>query len=162
MQTLRPLLVRTLLAVFTAYHALAFWHAQYPPAPLADLLGRMYWPSNWSMFTRYTRRHSRIVVQGSFDGQWRRLPMEQWFPMLWDTGYRWERTMVTRSVSLQRAFLWAACERSGGAAEVRFVRYSWPRRLGQMDQRMRRARHQIMRVWPCNRPVPPMGRGTLL
>jgi len=126
--------------------------------PLRALTGDYYWPVNWSMFTGLSKTHTIMEFEGVENGEWVRLPMEEWYPAHWESGYRWERPWVYKWPSLQRPFLAAACQHTD-APYVRIVQRSWNKVLGQAEQPRKKVREKLLRVWECDRPYPmPPGR----
>lgn len=83
------------------------------------------WPATWHMFTARATRQARFTFEGRYGERWLRLPMEEWHPAAWESGYRWVR--ASGSATRLGPFLKAACE-SSGAERTRFVRETWRRR----------------------------------
>ena len=94
------------------------------------------WPATWQMFTRNSAKQESVFFEGRFDLVWVRLPMDEWLPARWESGFRWEA--ASKSPSRLPPFLAFACHHSS-AEEVRMVRYRWPRKLGSSAQFVRDA-----------------------
>lgn len=141
-----------LLALFALYQIAGGIESRYSArGPISAAVGDVFWPINWRMFTTLSRSHSQARFEGLEGGQWVTLPMEQWFPAKWESGYRWERPWVYEYRTLQEPFLVAACERSGLPA-VRMVLRSWNKRLGQREQPVEKPREKLLRTWTCGAP----------
>jgi hypothetical protein len=149
MKRLRELMAWVWLLLFGAYQlAGAHESAQGARGELTAAIGDIFWMVNWRMFTGFSRSHTAILFYG-FDGQtWRELPMEQWYPARWESGYRWERPWVYGSGELIRAFLGAACARSGDQA-TRMVKKTWHKTLGQAEQPDDDAKLTVLGTLPC-------------
>lgn len=89
------------------------------------------WPAIWQMFTLKSDGQENVWYEGRYGTTWVKLPMDEWYPAEWESGYRWERAAWTHERVVP--YLQAACERSG-AQEVRAVRLAWKRRLGSAAQ----------------------------
>jgi hypothetical protein len=83
------------------------------------------------MFTLEAKAQHAVWFEGKFDGVWVRLPMEEWLPAQWESGYRWERAYD--DAARLRPFLTYACDRSGADA-VRVQLHTWMRRNGRATQ----------------------------
>ncbi len=122
------------LALFGAYQAAGFYESrQEARGPLTEAVGDIFWMINWRMFTGYNKTHTQILFMGQEGQTWRELPMETWYPARWESGYRWERPWVYSSGELKRAFLEAACARSGVTA-TKMVKKTWSKTLGSLAQ----------------------------
>jgi hypothetical protein len=126
--------------------------------PIARVTGNIYWPIRWKMFTGLSRTHTVMEFEGWNGAAWELLPMEEWYPAQWESGYRWERTPVYTYRSLQVPFLAAACEHTDDS-RVRLVQRSWNKTLGQREQPRKKVREKVLRVWECDREAPaPRGK----
>jgi hypothetical protein len=103
------------------------------------------WPATWQMFTRKATWQESLTFEGRYGTEWVRLPMEEWLPSRWESGWRWEAAGQKQEM---RPFLVYACEASG-AAEVRVVRHLWKRRLGSADQSERDPRVDVRGAHRC-------------
>ena len=125
------MLARALLVALASYELVCFSDniqmLEHRPLRFADVT----WPMIWQMFTLKSDGQENIWYEGRYGDVWVKLPMAEWFPAAWESGYRWERAASTR----QRVgpYLEAACARSD-ADEVRAVRRVWKRRLGTAAQ----------------------------
>jgi len=146
-----------LLCLFAIYQAAGvyetFQSLSNGREPLRAKFGNIFWPARWQMFTQLSQVQKRVVFEGKMDGKWQKLPMEEWFPEKWESGYRWERPPFYRSAGLQRPFLAAACNESGAQA-TRVILYTWPRVLGTSHQPMNNARRKTLSEWSCDRAAP--------
>lgn len=122
------------LVCFGAYQLAGFYESRDESrGELTAAVGDVFWMINWRMFTGYNKSHTQILFQGLDGETWRDLPMEAWYPARWESGYRWERPWVYSSGELKRAFLEAACQRSGLSA-TRMIKKTWPKTLGSYEQ----------------------------
>ena len=146
------------LAIWTSYHVAGFldqrvWMGDLRPSVV--LGWNVLWPANFHMFTNRSTKHTEPVFEGFFpepDGDqpagWRPLPMAEWYPARWESGYRWERPPVYKYSEASVPFLIAACEKSGALA-TRLVLEKWKARLGRMDQPKRNPTREARRDWDC-------------
>ena len=121
----------------------------------------VFWFARWKMFTGLSTYHTVPEFQGrSIDletqlmSEWVPLPMAEWFPARWESGYRWERPAVYNRANLQVKFLELACDRSG-TDEVRMVLHKWKATLGQREQPVRRYSRKNLRTLRCGEPSSP-------
>jgi hypothetical protein len=157
-ERIRKPVVTAALLLFALYELAAFWDLRSGKPVFHETFGPIFWPATWKMFTGYSHRHQLLEFQGLRDGEWHALPMKRWYPMRWDSGYRWERPRVRISHSTQAAFLEAACRHTDDP-EVRLVVFQWKKRLGRWDERPpRRARMRVLSTWHCgDRRLMPRG-----
>ena len=120
-----------------------------------------FWFARWKMFTGLSTYHTVPEFQArSFDetvqlmGEWEPIPMEEWFPARWESGYRWERPSAYNRPNVQVKFLELACERSG-ADFVRLVLHKWKATLGQREQPVRKYRQKDLGVLDCTQKSKP-------
>lgn len=141
------------LGLFAVYELAAFWDLRADRPVFRETLGNVFWPVTWKMFTGYTRRQSKLEFQGLERDAWRPLPMEEWYPMEWESGPRWERPRVRRSRSTQAIFLDAACKKAN-VSTVRLVVYSWPKHPGRYEpEPTGRARMRTLATRSCGVPL---------
>jgi hypothetical protein len=147
------------LALFALYQVAGFTESRADGnGPFRKATGDHYWPVNWKMFTGMSKTHTIMEFEGRRDGKWVVLPMHEWYPARWESGYRWERPWVYRWRSLQVPFLSAACQHSG-TPYVRLIQRSWDKTLGQQEQPRGKVREKLLRNWDCSSPFPmPSGR----
>lgn len=159
MGQLERTLTAILLGLFALYQAAGGYESRFNArGPITEAVGDIFWPINWRMFTTLSKSHSELSFEGYRDGGWERLPMEQWYPAHWESGYRWERPWVYEYRSLQEPFMVAACAHADTPA-VRTVLRSWNKTLGQREQPKKNVREKLLRVWECGAPYsPPSGR----
>jgi hypothetical protein len=145
-----------MLVMFAAYQVLCFVEARTSGESIIPRSWHNFlWMANWKMFTHAGRQNTAVKIEGERDGRFRRLPMETWFPSTFGEGrYRWERSSVQRSASLQMIFLDAACKRAKNVTRTRMVRETWKRKLGRSPERRGRVRRRIVRTFRCGTPVP--------
>jgi hypothetical protein len=146
------------LALLIAYEVIAFADQKGLRAP--GWLKPFLWPAQWKMFTPLNQRQSEIVFEGLFDGQWRPLPMHEWYPARWESGYRWERKPFYERRSRQVPFAAAAC-RESGAEKVRIIRVRWLKTLGSFDQPPKKRNRKTLLTWDCS-DEPPQATGRVL
>jgi len=145
---------------FGAYHIACFIQYRDIPAQYkasAYTGSNVFWFARWKMFTGLSRYHTVPEFQGrTFDertqvmSEWTSLPMEEWYPARWESGYRWERPAVYTRPNVQVKFLELACERSG-ASVVRLLKHRWKATLGQRDQPKRNHKIEELGVLDCRR-----------
>ncbi len=149
------------LGAFAFYQAGAFYAAQHEvPPPLRRICGNLLWPADWHMFAFPSRFHTKVEFQGYKDGAWKRLPMENWYPTHWESGYRWERRPVYDYASRQIAFLRAACGKSGDD-KARLVRFRWRKTPGAPIQNKIGIRSDVLMTLDCH-DMPPEPRVKVL
>ena len=143
---------------FGAYHTACFIQYRDLPShfkPSTYAGKNVFWFARWKMFTGLARYHTSAEFQGKFfdeDTQlmsgWAHLPMDEWYPARWESGYRWERPAVYKRPNVQVKFLELACERSG-AKVVRMLKHRWRATLGQREQPMRKYTVEELGVLDC-------------
>ena len=124
----------------------------------------VFWFARWKMFTGLVTYHTVPEFQGrslnpatEMMGEWESLPMADWYPARWESGYRWERPAVYKRSKIQVKFLELACERSG-TDEVRMVLHKWKATLGQREQPFHQYRRKDLDVLQCGQTsTPPKG-----
>ena len=121
----------------------------------------VFWMARWKMFTGLSTYHSVPEFQGrKFDfaqeemSQWTPLPMAEWYPARWESGYRWERPAVYTRRNVRARFLKLACDRSG-SDHVRLVKHRWKATLGQREQPRKKYRMDILGGMNCSIELPP-------
>lgn len=152
-------LAALVLTLWGAFHVAAFvdqreWIGDLRPRDVVGL--NVFWVGNFHMFTGQSTKHSEPVFQGYFPtadengpAGWRDLPMAEWYPARWESGYRWERPPVYKYDSARVPFLVAACQRSG-AQSTRIVLDKWSMKLGTMEQPKKNAKRKLIRTWDCD------------
>jgi hypothetical protein len=170
LKTLQRLLALGFLLIFGGYHVACV--LQYRDLGLdwrpSEMVGKnVFWFARWKMFTGLSTYHTVPDFQGrSFEdstqlmGEWTSLPMAEWYPARWESGYRWERPAAYNRSNVQVKFLELACERSG-ATQVRLVLRKWKATLGQREQPIKRYSEKALGVLPCDRKGP-MAKGVRL
>lgn len=154
MERTKRAITAALLALFAAYQVIGFLESRESAQGwFTQNVGDVFWPVNWAMFTRLSKTHTVMDFEGLIDGRWQALPMAQWYPARWESGYRWERPAVYAYRSLQVAFLAAACQHTD-ARYVRLVQRSWNKTLGQREQPRGEVREKLLREWDCELPGP--------
>lgn len=131
------------LTLFGGYHVASF--VQYRDFSEgwrpSDIVGvNVFWFARWKMFTGLSTYHTVPEFQGREQqgaGDWITLPMAEWYPARWESGYRWERPAVYKRANIQSKFLELAC-RHADMAEVRMVTHRWKATLGQREQPRRK------------------------
>lgn len=129
-----------LLASFASFQLLAYAASRGGPGSwLAKVMGPLGRLGYWHFFT--VARADQVALRfDGFDGSWRSLAMDEWFPARWESGPRWNALGFGRDVGLpplsredrvasEQAFLEAACRRSG-LQRTRLVQLSWKKRPG--------------------------------
>jgi len=150
------------VVTFAAYEVASFgeFRGWFQPS-LRSRTANIYWVSNWKMFTHKARYHTTVAFEGrTEDGEWQDLPMHQWYPARWESGYRWERPAVRRHPQIQAQFLHLACQKSG-MDETRLSKIRWKKRMGRMKQPMRNPQSTVLLTWQCGR-TPPTPKGRVL
>jgi len=152
--TLKRWLAVVFLMLFGGYHLACF--VQYRDfskgwRPSSFVGTNLFWFARWKMFTGLSTYHTVPEFQGrshEHGMEWETLPMDEWYPARWESGYRWERPPVYKLARLQDAFLNLACERSG-AQEVRMILHRWKATLGQREQPKRKYTKKQIRTFVC-------------
>lgn len=152
------------LMVFGAYHTACFLqYRDLPPqfTPSTYTGKNVFWFARWKMFTGLARYHTAAEFQGKFFdpntqvvSDWTFLPMDEWYPARWESGYRWERPAVYNRPNVQVKFLEVACERSG-ATTVRMLKHRWKATLGQREQPKKKYKIEELGVLDCRRRSSP-------
>lgn len=163
-KSLKRIAALVFLLVFGGYHLACVvqyrdFAKNWRPSQLTGT--NVFWFARWKMFTGLSTYHTVPEFQGrSFDpetqlmGEWEPLPMSDWFPARWESGYRWERPAVYNRPNIQVKFLELACDRSG-TDQVRLVLHKWKATLGQREQPVRRYSRKDLGVIPCGRKSRP-------
>jgi len=147
---MRKILTTIGLALFGLYQLAGFVETMSDGnGPFREATGNYYWPARWKMFTNISWSHTVMDFEGWDDGEWVRLPMEEWYPAHWESGYRWERTPVYKYRTLQLPFLAAACEHAD-MPRVRLMQRSWNKKLGQREEPRGDVREKVLRVRECS------------
>ncbi len=157
---LHRLVATVFLATFAAYQVAAFgeFRKWFKPR-LSHQIGNIFWASNWKMFTYKSRYHVALVFEGRHQGgEWTELPMHEWYPARWESGYRWDRPAVRRYGQIQEQFLHLACQKSG-MDQTRMLAHRWKKRLRSMKQHKRNHKTALIKTWICSRtPRTPSGQ----
>ena len=157
---LTRLLGTAFLLTFAAVQVAAFgdFRGWFEPR-LRHRVGNILWANHWRMFTHKTRYHLSIVYEGRMaGGEWSELPMHEWYPARWESGYRWDRPPVRRTGQIQEQFLHLACQKSG-MDQTRMLTHRWKKRWGKMAQPKRKVEVTMLKTWHCGRPPrTPRGR----
>lgn len=150
MNNLRKVCAALFLLLFTTFHLYSFAETITPKYQILNhpVLRTLRWTGLWVMFTYKSGRHKTMTFEAYQNEEWKRLPMEEWYPTKWESGYRWERRPVYASKSRQLPFAHAACERSGSSA-VRIVMYQWRKTVGQKEQPMENPRTTVLNTFRC-------------
>jgi len=151
------------LLIFAGYHTACFiqyreFAREWRPSKLVGQ--NVFWFARWKMFTGLSTYHSVPEFQGVFFdedtqlmSEWTHLPMAEWYPARWESGYRWERPAAYSRPNVQVKFLELACERSGAKA-VRMVMHKWKATLGQREQPRRRYSQKELGGIRCGKRSP--------
>ena len=146
-----------LLVLFAAWQGFCFVETWRDTRGLPRLANENFsWPAGWRMFTLLDRSQTRLDFEGFDGGEWVRLPMERWYPMRWDSGFRWERS--AKDTGTLKVFLQAACDAAaaaGGPVEAaRVVEVRWTRTPGSPVQPEVDRREKVRALHRCGRRVP--------
>lgn len=126
----------------------------------------VHWMSNWSMFTPRNRWQKAVDIQYFTAGEWHPIDGGQYFPTVWESGYRWDRTSFRDSrykmSTLGAAFCgrMTADEGTPAPERVRFIEVKWKKTLGQTEQpREKWVRYKLLHDHRCGDPAPEGPKG---
>jgi len=121
----------------------------------------VHWMSNWSMFTPRNRWQKAVDIEYLVDGAWHPIDGGRYFPTVWESGYRWDRTSFRDSSTKMSTLGAAFCGRmtadldTPAPERVRFIEVKWKKTLGQTEQpRTHWVRYRLLRDHRCGDPAP--------
>lgn len=142
----RRFLAPVVLALFAGWELLCFSDNLQRLEKSPQRFPGVTWPATWQMFTFKASGQESLAFEGRFGSVWVPIPMEEWYPARWESGYRWEAA-ASQKARLQ-PFLQVACERSG-ATETRMVRHVWKRTLATAAQFEQNAKVDVRGTLAC-------------
>lgn len=121
----------------------------------------VHWFSNWSMFTPRLRWQKAVDIEYRVDGEWHPIDGGAYFPTVWESGFRWDRTSFRDSSFKMRTLGAAFCDRmtadeaSPAPERVRFIECKWKKTRGQVEQpRNHWVRYKLLHDHRCGDPAP--------